>query len=155
HVLLALVRSVREQFAALGVEVFELHLAELLMLPEIEVRAVRDTLELSETRMGEWKAVLDVANASPVLGVVGELVLVVLAELQVLAVEAEALPPGEARIAPEAVPLDGFCRMTEELDFHLFEFARPEREVSRGHLVAESLARLGDPERHADPRRVH
>jgi hypothetical protein len=44
--------------------------------------------------------------------------------------------------------------MAEELDFHLLELARAEREVARRDLVAETLADLRDAERHADARAV-
>ena len=44
--------------------------------------------------------------------------------------------------------------MAEELDLHLLELARAEREVARRDLVAEALAHLGDAERHADARAV-
>jgi hypothetical protein len=40
--------------------------------------------------------------------------------------------------------------MAEKLDLHLLELARPEREIARRDLVAETLADLGDAERHAD-----
>ena len=44
--------------------------------------------------------------------------------------------------------------MAEELDLHLLELARAEREVPRRDLVAKALAHLGDAERHADARAV-
>jgi len=50
QVLLALARTVGEQIAPLRIEVLELALAELLVLPEIVVGAVSDAFELSETR---------------------------------------------------------------------------------------------------------
>ena len=44
--------------------------------------------------------------------------------------------------------------MAEELDLHLLELARAEREIPRRDLVAKALAHLGDAERNADARAV-
>ena len=41
--------------------------------------------------------------------------------------------------------------MAEELDLHLLELARAEREIARRDLVAETLADLGDAERNSHP----
>ena len=49
--------------------------------------------------------------------------------------------------APVLVPLQRLFGRHEELKFHLLELTGPEHEVSRGDLVAERLADLGDTER--------
>src|SRR5690606_29404986 len=78
----------------------------------------------------------------------------VLAQLEVLAADAERDVPRVTAIPPVAVPLGSLLRSAEELDLHLLELAAPEREVARVDLVAERLADLPDAERHANPRRV-
>src|ERR1043165_8154929 len=45
--------------------------------------------------------------------------------------------------------------MAEELDLHLLELARAEREVARRNLVAEALADLGDAEGNTHTATVH
>src|SRR6185369_6204551 len=88
------------------VEVLELRAAHLLMLAEVVVAAIRDAFELAEAlRAGEREGVLHVGAAAGVLRVVRELVLLVVAEAEVLAGEPEALPPVEARLPPALVPL--------------------------------------------------
>ena len=78
------------------VSVFPLNLGVLL---EVVVGAVGDPLELAPA---DGEPVLDVHGA---LGVVGQLVLAVLAEPQVLGPDAVALVPGEALLDPVLVPV--------------------------------------------------
>ena len=121
---------------------------------QVEVGAVGDALELAEAGRGEREAVLDVARARAFLRVVREFVAVVLAEDEVLAREADLLPPREAPVAPPLVPLVRGVGADEELDLHLLELAAAEGEVARRDLVAEGLADLRDAERHAHARRI-
>src|SRR5690606_15877691 len=52
------------------------------------------------------------------------------------------------------IPHPRVLRRAEELDLHLLELARPEREVPRRHLVPERLADLRDAEGNLHARRV-
>src|SRR5262245_53662497 len=124
----------------------------LLMLLEVETAAVGDALQFAEAGGGEGEAVLDVAGA---LRVMRELVLGVLAQDEVVAREAEGLPPVDAEVAPEGVPRLRLRWMAEELELGLVELARAEGEVSRRDLVAEGGACVADAEGHLDARRVH
>ena len=113
----------------------------LSVADEVEVRAVRDPLDLGEA--GEREVELDVHRA---LGVVRELVLGVLADAQLLLADAEAGPPVEPLLDPALVPLLVGAGEDEVLDLHLLELAVTEDEVAGGDLVAERLADLGDAE---------
>src|SRR5690606_17157263 len=62
--------------------------------------------------------------------------------------------PLEPTIAPVLVPFFRRFGVAEELDFHLLELPRTEREVPRRNLVAETLADLRDANRNANPRAI-
>jgi len=118
---------------------------------QIEVAAVRHALEFAEVALGEERErVLDVGGAARVVGSFGGLVL---AQAESIARQAERHVPRDAAIAPVAVPVLRRFRCAEELDLHLLELARPEREVARRDLVAERLPDLADAERDLDARR--
>src|SRR5690606_1333324 len=108
----------------------------------VVIGAMRDALELAEAWSREREAIFNVARAGAGLGVVGEFVAVVLAQLEVVAGQADRLPPRKPRVAPVGVPLLRAVGRDEKLDFHLLELARTEGEVARRHLVAERLADL-------------
>ncbi len=108
-----------------------------------------DALELAEPGIGERIAVLDVVGAVPALGVVRQLLDAVAAQGQVLGAHAQRSPPLDPGARPEVEPLAGLLRRAEPLELHLLELAAAEDEVARGDLVAERLADLRDPERHA------
>ena len=95
----------------------------LRVLGEVEVGSVGDAFEFSESWCGEREAVFDVRGSRAFFGVVGELIVVVLAEDEVVSFESEVLPPLHAPVAPEGVPRFGVFRMAEELDLHLLELA--------------------------------
>src|SRR4029453_17909835 len=140
---------------ALGVEVLELDAAHALVLAQIVVAAVGDALELAEALLArERKGILDIAAPAGLLCVVRQLVLLVVAEPQLLAREPHPSPPGEGGLARVAVPEIGLARMDEELELHLLELARAEDVVARRQLVAEAAPDLADAERHLDARRV-
>src|SRR5690606_27664450 len=115
----------------------------LLVPPQIEVRPVVDPLELVPA---EREFVLDVEGA---LRVVRELLRRVLVEAQPLPADAERDDPLHAASLPVLEPLLVRARLDEELHLRLLELAGPEDEVARRDLVAERLADLRDPERHA------
>src|SRR5207244_4668385 len=105
--------------------------ARLLMLCQIEVRAVGDPFELAEAFLArERECVFDVAASAAVAGIVSELVLCVITEPEVLPREAELAPPIVAGLSPELIPFVGLARVDEELDLHHLELARAEDEVS-------------------------
>ena len=134
--------------AALGVlDELAFHVAA-----QIEVAAMGDAFQLAELAGGEErKRVFDVGGADRV---VAQLVLVVLAKPQALAGQAEARVPRHPPVAPVFVPLARRVRVAEELDLHLLELARAEREIPRRDLVAKALADLRDAERNLHPRAV-
>src|SRR5262245_41155990 len=120
---------------------------------QVEIAAVCDSLELAElARREERERVLDVGGTGRV---VAELVLVMLAQAKHIACQAEVRVPLEAQVAPVLVPLARCIRMAEELDLHLLELARAERELLWRDFVAEALAHLGDAERDLHARGVH
>src|SRR5262249_26202905 len=112
----------------------------LLVRGQIEIGPVRDALDLAEVGRREREPILDVARSCAVLGIVRELVFALLPDAQRVSGKADALPPRETLVAPEPVPGEGLIGVAEELDFHLFEFARTKREVTRRDLVAEGFA---------------
>ncbi len=121
------------------------------MLGEIEAAAVGDAFEFAEIGGGEGVEVFDVDAG---LGIVGEFVGGVVAEAEVLGLDAQAQPPLHALVAPEFVPRERLIGRAEELHLHLLKLARAEDVIARGHLVAEALADLRDAEGNLDARRV-
>src|SRR5262249_48821474 len=116
---------------------FPLHVAA-----QVEIAAVRDTLQLAELALGkERKGVLDVARAA---GVVTQLFLRMVAQPQPFAGHPQPDVPLIPAVAPVLVPGRRRVGMAEELDLHLLKLARAEGEVPRGNLVAETLAHLRD-----------
>src|ERR1700687_904936 len=111
---------------------------------QLEIGSVGDTLQLTPGVALEAKLVLDVDGA---VGVVRQLVLRVLEQPQVLAIDAEIDIPLQPGVDPILVPLPGRGRLDEELHLHLLEFAGAEDEVAGGDLVAKALADLADTER--------
>src|SRR5690606_30876784 len=108
----------------LVVEVAQVLAAVLHVLAQVEVRAIRDPLELAAP---EREVVLDVRAPGRI---VGKLVGRVLAQMQALPLEAELCVPAETPLAPVGVPSRRFCGPAEELDLHLLELAAPKREVA-------------------------
>ena len=130
--------------AALGVlDELAFHVAA-----QVEVAAVGDAFQLAElARRQERKRVLDVGRAD---GVVAQLVL---ARARAAAA-ARRRGRGSVyhvirRSRQYSYHLRDVVRMAEELDLHLLELARAEREIPRRDLVAKALADLGDAERNA------
>src|SRR3954447_1450362 len=117
---------------------------------QVEVRAVRDALELAPLRTLETEPVLDVHRA---LGVVRQLLLRVLEEPQVLGRDAEVGVPAGPLVDPVLVPFLVGAGLDEEFHLHLLELAGPEDEVAGCDLVAERLADLADAERRLLARR--
>src|SRR5688572_7736578 len=76
-----------------------------------------------------------------------QLVLLVLAQSQVLFADAVFWIPSKAFIEPSLMPFFIGAGDNEKLDFHLLEFAAAKSKISRRNLVAEGLADLRDTER--------
>src|SRR6478752_3229404 len=136
---------VRRVAVAVGVDPFELRARMLRVLGEVELAAIRDSLELLPADRVE---VLDVARRGRV---VRALRLVVLPQTEVLLPEAETAVPGEPLVEPVFEPLRRVRRRHEELHLHLLELADAEEEVAGCDLVPKRLAYLGDPERRLAP----
>src|SRR5688572_19335980 len=75
-----------------------------------------------------------------------QLVLLVLAQAQVLFADAVFRIPSKAFIEPSLIPFFIGAGDDEKLDFHLLEFAAAKSEIPWGDLVAEGLADLRDTE---------
>src|SRR5438105_6113359 len=121
------------------VEVGQRLAAPLCVLLQVVVGAVGDPLELAPA---DGEVILDVGGP---LGVVGELVLLVFAQPQILGPQAVAAIPGQAVLDPALVPrlvgrpaADRVVGVDEVLDLHLLELAGPEKEVAGGDLVPEA-----------------
>ena len=110
------------------------------VLAEVEVGAVGDSFEFGPT---PGEAVFDVVDF---LGVVGELVGLVLAEAEVVGVDAEGDEPFQTLFNPVLEPFVVVVGLDEELQLHDFELAGAEGGVAGGDFVAEGLADLGDAE---------
>ncbi|GBU22605.1 hypothetical protein R80B4_02515 [Fibrobacteres bacterium R8-0-B4] len=128
------------------VKVRQILAAELRVLLQVIIRTVGDALKLAPAEREE------VLHVNAGLGVVGELVLFVVAQAQVFRFDAVILVPLQPRLAPILVPLGILVGRGEELHLHLLELARPVGEVARRDLVAERLPDLGDPEGRLEPR---
>ena len=92
---------------------------ELMLYPEVVGYAFEFTK--SGSRKGE--AVLHVERAAAFLGVVRQLIGIVLAHQDVVAGQANRLPPLGADVTPELKPLLSFAFVAKPLDFHLLELA--------------------------------
>ena len=109
---------------------------------EIVIRARGDAFELAPAPGEE---VFDVVTA---VGIMGQLVRRVRTQTQVIAFEADRLPPADTFVLPKIEVFHAFTRRHEIFHLHLFELDRTENEVFDRHLVAETFADLRDAERH-------
>src|SRR3954469_4097206 len=124
-----------------------LHEFALHVAAKIKVAAVRDAFQLTVFAGGEEReGVFDVGGTDRV---VAEFILFMFPESQAFAGEAQVGVPFHAAVAPVLVPLARSGWMAEEFDFHLFELARAEREISRRDFIAKALANLRDAERNS------
>ena len=126
----------------------------LRVLAQIKFAAMRHAFQFAKARRGEWKLVFNVAGARANFGVVGQLVAVMLAQLQVVAGQANGLPPCEALVTPPRIPLRGLVGLNEELQFHLFKLSAAECEIARRDFIAERFSNLRNAKRHANARAV-
>src|SRR4030042_2428392 len=110
------------------------------MLLQIEVSAVDNARQFCPAYREQVFYVVTIA------GVMGKLILVMLAEPEVLLFDAQVDIPVEPFLYPLIEPLPISARLDEVLDFHLLELAHPEDEVARGNLISEGFAYLGNTE---------
>ena len=122
------------------VEVREVLAAGLGVLFQVVIGAVGDALQFRPSP-GE-----PVLNVVAVLGVMGQFVLAVAAQPQVLAPDTQVHVPLEAVLDPPVQPFLVGARFHEELHLHLLELPGAEGEVAGGDLVPERLADLADAE---------
>src|SRR5271166_4569314 len=95
------------------------------------------SFQLAELARGqEGEGIFDIGRAARIMR---QLVLRMLAELQPIARQTKLRVPAKPRVAPVLIPLGRLAWMAEELDLHLLELARAEREIPRCNLVAEAL----------------
>ena len=130
------------------IEVVHVLTRELLVLAQVVVRAVGDAPELAPA---EREQILKVGRG---LGVEAQLLLLMVAQAEVLVLHTQALEPLVAEAAPVVEPLQIRVRLAEELQLHLLKLADAENEVARRDLVAEALADLADAERDLAARRA-
>ena len=130
------------------VKVGEILSREFLVLGQIIIRAVRNAPQLAPVREGER-----VFNVRRRLGIERELLLRVVAEAQMLRLQAQRRQPLHGVILPVLKPLQIRIRLAEEFHLHLFEFTGAEREIAGSDLVAERLSDLADAKRQMPARR--
>ena len=134
--------DIRNDLLARGrVEVFHALAGGRLVRLQVEIRAVSHAPELAPAEREE------VFKVRRRLGVMRQLLRLVVAQAQVLVLDAQTFEPLVAVGAPVAEPLQIRARHAEELQLHLLELADAEDEVARRDLVAEALADLADAER--------
>src|SRR5687768_5696448 len=100
------------------VEVLELLSRELLMLREIVISAIVDTLDLLEAEVAA-EVEVDVEGGP---GVVRELIAGLLVELEPALLEPQPAVPRHALVLPVLEPFHVGARLDEELHLHLLEF---------------------------------
>ena len=118
------------------VEVGEILAGVLLVLLEVVVGAVGHAPQLAPAE-GEHE--LEVGGG---LGVEGQLLGLVVAQAEVLLLQAQIHQPLAAELPPVLEPLQIGARLAEELQLHLLKLPDAEDEVAGGDLVAEGLAHL-------------
>ena len=123
----------------LAVEVLQALAGGLLMAGQVVVGAVCNTPQLAP--VGEREGILDISGGT---AVEGQLCGLVVAQAQVLLLDAQAQQPVLAVILPVSEPVQIGAGLAEELALHLLELTGAEGEVARGDLVAEGLAHLAD-----------
>ena len=124
----------------LRVEVGQVAAGHGLVLGQVVVGAVGHAPQLAPA---EGEQELEVRGG---LGVEAQLLGIVVAQAQVLVLQADAQQPVVAEGAPVVEPLQIGAGLAEELQLHLLELADTEDEVARRDLVAEGLTDLAHAE---------
>ena len=125
----------------LVVEVCQVLTGNLLVAGQVIVCSVRNAPELAPA---ERECKLDIGRC---LRVEGQLLLLMIAEAELLLLDAEVEKPFSHEALPVVEPLEVCARLAEELKLHLLELAGAERKVSGSDLISEGLADLADAER--------
>ena len=99
----------------------------------------------------EWELIFDIGRAGRI---VAKFIFVMFAKNQTFFGQAKIGIPFHAAVTPVLVPLLRTVRVTEKLDFHLFEFARAKCEIPWSDLIAKAFAHLSDSKRNAHSRTV-
>ncbi len=86
------------------------------------------------------------------IGIVGKLLVVVLAELCLRRTQSQM--PSHPRIGPLLIPVELSARAYEKLHFHLLEFSHTENELTGYDFISEGLSDLCDAERNFHPSRL-
>jgi len=122
------------------VEIFERFAAGFLVLLEVVIGAVCDSLEFLSA---EWKGIEKVVST---LGVEGSVFFRDIKNGDFTPGDADRFVPGKAVGEPLIEPFFSICRWDKKFNLHLFEFAGSEGEVARVDFVTESFPDLGDSE---------
>ena len=123
----------------LRVKVFQAFAAGLLMAAKVVVGAVCNAPQFAP--IGEREGIFNVCGG---VGIKRQLCGLVVAQAQVLFLNAKAEQPVFAIVFPIGKPLKVCSGLAEELALHLLKLARAEREVARRDFVAERLAHLAN-----------
>ena len=110
------------------------------MLGQVKVGAVGNAPQLAPA---EGEEVLNVGGG---VGVVAQLFRIVVPQLQVFVLHAQAQQEVVAVLLPVGKPFQIGAGLAEEFHLHLFKFPGAEGEVAGGDFVAEGLADLADAE---------
>ena len=124
----------------LGIEVGQILAGHGLVLGQVIVGAVGHAPQLAPA---EGEQELEVRGG---LGVEAQLLGIVVAQAEILILQADTQQPVVAEGAPVVEPLQIGAGLAEELQLHLLELTDAEDEVARGDLVAEGLADLAHAE---------
>ena len=122
------------------IEVFKRLAARLDVLGEVVVGSVGNAPKLAPA---EGEEVLKVGCS---LGVEAELLLLVVAESEVLGLDVERVQEVAAEAAPVVEPLKVGSGLAEELELHLLKLAHAENKVAGSDLVSEGFTNLSHAE---------
>jgi len=124
----------------LFIKIFKGFSAGLLVLFEIVVRAVGDSLQL----FGSKRERVEEVVCS--LGVEGAILFWNIEDRDFIARDTDRFVPSKSISKPLVEPLFSLFWANEELNFHLFEFAGAKGEVAGINFVSEGFSNLGDSE---------
>src|SRR6476646_2466383 len=105
------------------------------MRAEVEIAAAGDALDLFIAKRREI-----VHQVEGALGIVRQVGLGYIVDLNALAADANTLPPAQSSIQPALMPIILRPRHDEVLDLQHIELAHAKQEVARVDLVAKALA---------------
>src|SRR4030042_3145442 len=127
--------------AAFSLAVDAFFAAAFGMLSQVEIAPVSDALQF---RPAHREKILDVIA---VLGIVGKIVLAVMAQAKVFLLDTQFGIPLQPLLDQVIKPLLIGSGLNEVLHLHVLKFPGPEDEVAGGDFIAEGLAYLADAQR--------